>query len=397
MTQLISTESRPEVGLRFKKITSEMRERGVDAMLIASNANIYYTTMRYFRGYVYLTSEAEAYWFVVRPTGIEPDDRTIYIRKPELIPEHLHKLGVALPKVIGIEQDVLSWSECNRLAAIFPEAKAVNATPLLNKARMVKTPLEISLIAEDGVHQSAVYQKIGRLYKRDMTDVEFQIEIEHILRLEGSLGYLRTSGNLMEINMGSVIAGDNADIPTPYDFAMGGAGVSAALPGGASGKIIRSGESIMIDMNGCFNGYQSDMTRVWSLGELNDELGYKAHECSRRILRRLEEIALPGEEVSRLYEEAIRIVDEEELKKYFMGHRQQTSFIGHGVGIELNETPAITARCKVPLQENMVLAIEPKFVIPGVGAVGVENTYAVTPSGLKCLTPGPEEIQDLLA
>ena len=99
--------------------------------------------------------------------------------------------------------------------------------------------------------------------------------------------------------------------------------------------------------------------------------------------------------VADLYRKAVEIVEGENLSEYFMGHRQQAGFIGHGVGIELNEQPVVMARSKDILEENMTIALEPKFVIPGVGAVGVENTYRVTPEGLESLTVFPEEIQEL--
>ena len=76
-------------------------------------------------------------------------------------------------------------------------------------------------------------------------------------------------------------------------------------------------------------------------------------------------------------------------------HIQKAAFIGHGVGIELNEMPVLTPRSKDVLEENMTIAIEPKFVVPGVGAVGVENTYLVTNNGLENLTPFPEEMAEL--
>lgn len=393
--KLIIPELSEEVALRLGRLATSMREAGMEAMLVGSNAIIYYAAGRVYRGYVYITSEGRAIYFVIRPDDFEPADDIVMIRKPEMIPAALENLGLPAPANIGLELDTLPYTDILRLSKVFGGVPMVNASPLLRGARRVKTEYEISLMKEDGLHQAAVYHKITRLYKRDMTDVEFQIEIERVLRLEGSLGFLRVAGQLMEINMGSVIAGDNADTPAPYDFAMGGGGVSPALPGGADGEIMHVGETVMVDVNGCFNGYQTDMTRVWRLGEVSG-LAVKAHDCSRRILHELESLALPGTEVCALYRHAEEIVAEEGLQDYFMGHRQQASFIGHGVGIELNETPAITPRCKDLLMENMTLAIEPKFVIPGVGAVGIENTYVVRAGGLECITPFPEEMQDLL-
>ena len=76
-----------------------------------------------------------------------------------------------------------------------------------------------------------------------------------------------------------------------------------------------------------------------------------------------------------------------------MGHRQKAGFIGHGVGIEINERPVIAPRSRDILAAGNVIALEPKFVIPGTGAVGIENTYVVMADGpARCLTNAPEEI-----
>ena len=110
---------------------------------------------------------------------------------------------------------------------------------------MVKTQWELDCMRYDGLRQASAYRRFSKCYREDMTDVEFQIEIERLLRLEGCLGYIRTSGSQMEINMGSVIAGDNADAPSPYDFTMGGAGVDPSLPVGANGAIMHPGETVI--------------------------------------------------------------------------------------------------------------------------------------------------------
>lgn len=259
---------------------------------------------------------------------------------------------------------------------------------------MVKTDAEIEKIRVDGIHHVAAYSRIPGLYRPGMSDLELQIEIERVLRLEGALGYLRVSGNLMEINMGSVLNGDNADVPVPYDFALGGAGVDSSLPVGADGRIMKEGTTVMIDMNGNFNGYQTDLTRTWIIGAM-DRHALELHDLSREICHTLERDALPGVPVAKLYDTAIEMVKAHGAQHLFMGHRQQAAFIGHGVGIQLNEWPVVMHRSPHILQENMVIALEPKFVIPHIGAVGIENTYRVTSAGLENLTPAPEELSIL--
>ena len=354
--ELLIPELRQEAGLRLQKMVSSMEESGLDAMLLASNANVFYCAGRFFRGYVYADRSGRRIFFLVRPNCFGEATDVVAIRKPENIRAELERLGIPMPATLGLELDVLSYSEIERLRKVFPDATIGNASEAMRRCRMTKTPYELKLMREDGMHQMAVYQKIPQLYKREMTDVELQVEIERMLRLEGNLGFLRVAGNLMEINLGSVICGDNADAPSPYDFAMGGAGVSPALPCGACGDIMKVGQTVMVDMNGCFNGWQTDMTRVWSIGDPG-RLARDAHACSRRILRELEKMAVPGVAVCDLYERAHAIVEEEGLDDYFMGHRQKAGFIGHGVGIELNEQPPITPRNRQPLLGNMTLAI----------------------------------------
>lgn len=382
-----------ELNLRIEKVKSMMHKNGVDACLIAGNSNLYYVSGRIFRGYVYVPSEGEAIYFVIRPLGLTGED-VMYIRKPEQITEMLEQKGIAFPCKLGLELDVLSYSDVIRLKNVFKDSEIVNSSVMLRQCRMVKTDYEIERMKQDGVCQAKAYKRIGRAYKEGMTDVEFQIESEKILRQDGSLGFYRTSGSLMEINMGSVLNGENADVPTPYDFAVGGGGMDQSLPVGADGKVMKPSTTVMVDMNGNFNGYQTDMTRVWRIGEVS-ELAMKAHEVSREILRELEKTAVPGVPVAELYNKACEIVDKHELSDYFMGYTQKAAFIGHGVGIELNELPVLTPRSKDVLAENMTIAIEPKFVIPHVGAVGVENTYVVRTFGLENITVFPEELAEL--
>lgn len=391
---LLLPENKDEFLLRLSKVRRAMEPYGVEALLVASTTNIYYLSGCVFRGYIYITADRDPLFFIMPPGDASGYDKVYDIHKPELIPDRLADLGYPLPKSIGLGFNELFYSEVTRLACIFPEAEIRDGSKVMASARLTKTEREIEKIREDGRHQAQAYSRVPKVYRPGMTDLEFQIEMERVLRLEGCLGYLRVAGSRMELNMGSVIAGENADNPSPYDFSMGGAGVDPSLPVGADGGILRPGTTLMVDMNGGFNGYQSDMTRTWRIGSVSD-LAFKAHECSRRILRRLEEMARPGVAANALYDAAVEISRAEGLEDYFMGHRNKAKFIGHSIGIDLNEAPVIMGRNRQPLEENMTIALEPKFVIPHVGAVGVENTYRVALSGLENLTVFPEELNEL--
>lgn len=390
----LTAELKKELDIRLEKVTGQIREQKASAYLIGGSANMFYLSGAIFRGYIYVMPERKPLFFMIRPS-IAPDmENTFQIHKPENILSVLEEQGYGRPEKIGLEFSDMLYSDILRLKVCFPDSEAVDASSGMRKARMTKTDYEIMKMKEDGVRHVAVYSQIDRCYKAEMTDLEFQIEIERVLRREGCLGFLRAAGSRMEINMGSVLCGDNADVPSPYDFSMGGAGTDPSLPVGANGTTMLPSTAVMVDMNGGFNGYQTDMTRCWTVGPVS-ELAVRAHECSRRILRELEKMARPGVPVADLFKCAVEIAREEKLHEYFMGHANHVKFIGHGVGIELNELPVVMESSKQLLEENMTIALEPKFVIPHVGALGVENTYRVTSDGLENLTPFSENLSEL--
>jgi Xaa-Pro aminopeptidase len=382
-----------ELDLRISKLRKAAGHTG--AFLLADNAVMYYLTGRVFSGWAYIpTAEDQTpLWFVRRPVGLKGEG-VIEVRKPEEIPGHLAALGRQLPEEIGLEMNVLSYSTITRFQAVFPDAKPFNASGSLAVARAVKTDYEISLMERSGVLHEAVYRRIPKLFKPGMTDADLDIAIETLSREHGCLGQFRISGQSMEFFMGNVLTGNNADTPSPYDFAMGGGGLHPSLPVGACGEEIKLGSTVMVDVNGDYTGYMTDMTRVFSFGEI-PQLARDAHECSVAIHREFRKRALPGVKASEMYELAANMAKEAGFEKYFMGHTQHASFCGHGIGIEINEGPVIAPRSRDILAVNNAIAMEPKFVIPGIGAVGIENTYIITPEGARCITNAPEEILPL--
>lgn len=383
--------SHSEQQLRLAKVRAEMEQLQLDAILVCDNANKYYLTGRVFDGYVYLPLKGEPMFFVKRPVKMEGDG-VVAIRKPEQMAE---SIGLNVPESVGLELDVLPYAMVERLQKVFPESKLGNASAVMRKARAVKTAEELDKIKLSGVKQTHVYSLIPSLYVEGMRDVELQVEIERASRLEGCLGQFRISGDSMELYMGNLLVGDNADMPSPYDFAMGGEGMDPSLPVGCNGTLIRPGNTVMADINGNYTGYMTDMTRTFYLGNIG-ELALKAHQCSIAICRELERMGTPGTEAKSLYEKAEQMAKEAGLHEYFMGHKQKAGFVGHGLGIEINELPVIAPRSRDILAEGNVLALEPKFVIPSVGAVGIENTYVVTGTGLDKLTKAPEELISLI-
>ena len=388
--------------LKVLKIREQMQRNQLEACIVSTPVNTYYLHQCIFQGYTYIPLEGEVFSFVRRPSDFNlkalqlQDGHCHFIRKPEQIIEVIQAAGLTLPASLGLEGEEMPQSQWARFEKMFATSQIKNISHLLRQARSVKTEYELEQIRQSARLHEAVYRNIPSIYRPGMSEKDFCIEIEYQMRKGGCLGLFRCYGIDMESFMGSVVAGDNAAASSPYDFALGGAGHPSNPIGATQDTALREGQSILVDMCGNFSGYLDDLSRCYSLGKLPD-IAYKAHQTALDIQAFIQENMKPGVICEDLYNGALKIAQEAGMAEYFMGCRQQAKFVGHGVGLVINELPVLAPRMKEPLQAGMVLAVEPKMVIEGIGAVGVENTFIVTENGGEKLVSLSDEIIDLLA
>lgn len=389
-----------ELSLRVNKLKAEMKVRGCTSLLLRSIPAHLYLSGSVFQGFTFVHQDLDyPVYFPDRPTDrLEGLNQGLVhmIRKPEMIPSILtERFGLAIDEGTAVELGYLPAAEFFRLQQLSPSCRVSteDATDLLRVVRSIKTDEELRAIRKTAALHCEVIRVMPELYRPGMTDMQWQHEIEYQMRRRGSLGIFRAFGPRMEIFMGNLITGDNAQTPAPYDFAMGGGGVPG-MPFGANGTTIRPGMSVMVDMAGNFGTYLSDITRTFALGKISDT-AMRAHHCAIELHEWFMERVHPGMPISDPYNHCMDVVAKEGLQEYFMGTEFQSKFVGHGLGLEINEPPVLTARWKGCFEPNMAIAFEPKFVIPGVGPVGVENTYIVTGSGVENISPLPMEIISL--
>lgn len=390
---MIQKELSGDLRLKWDRMQQAMQQINADGCLLFMDVNLYYTTGRVYNGYFYLPAEGDPWFFVRRPNGLN-GDHVVYIHKPEQMPELFDANGLKMPEKLLLEADELTYNEYIRLQTVFKPKETANATALVRSMREIKTPHEIEMLRISAERHARTYAEIPECFRPGMTDLELQFEIEKRMRQNGSIGLFRAFGANMDIFMGSILAGENAETPSPFDFALGGGGMDDSCPLGANGTVLKEGTAIMVDMAGNYTAYMTDMTRVFSVGRLPDE-AYRAHQTSILIQSEIENIARPGTPCAELYNIAAKISEDEGLGSSFMGTKQQAKFVGHGIGIQINELPVLTPRSKEVLKPNMVFALEPKYVIPGVGAVGIENSFLVTDNGVEKITRFKEDIIQL--
>ncbi len=183
-----------------------------------------------------------------------------------------------------------------------------------------------------------------------------------------------------------VLCGKTATIPSFTETPIGGLGTTPAIAQGAGHNRIKRNEPILVDLGAGINGYVADITRTFVIGQLSERF-HKGYEVLREVEALVESQAQPGVSCSHLYQEAVRLTKSRGFDPYFMGFGEgKVSFLGHGLGLEIDELPVLAKRYHPSLEEGMVFALEPKMVFPGEGAIGLEDDYLVTSRGIEKLS-----------
>ncbi len=288
---------------------------------------------------------------------------------------------------IGLTFDVLPVQHYNFYAGLLAGREFTDISNVNRELRSVKSAWELEKMGVSGVRLSEVFGQIPGFIRPGMREIDLAAELEYRLRKAGSSGRLSMRAFGQDI-VGLAVAGESAAEPGCFDGPITGRGLSIASPYGSSLGIIGENVPIIVDYAGSFDGYMVDMTRIFTFGDLSPEME-KAFDISIAIQAWLEDNLAPGANCEELYEGAVRMAEQAGLGTYFMG---PAKFVGHGVGLELDELPVLARGFRNPLEAGQTIAIEPKFVFPGLGAIGIENTCAVTDAQSERLTGLPDEV-----
>jgi Xaa-Pro dipeptidase len=386
-----------ELDRRVRSLQQQMNAAGLDAVLMMQNADLFYFTGSIQQGVLYVPASGEAIYMVRKDytrarmeCGLK---EIVPFRSPKDIPGILSDFSRQMPKKIGFELDVLPVALFKRFEKVFQGAEMCDAAHLIRTVRAVKSDYEIGIMKDAALMVDQVCQRAKEVIRPGMTDLELAAELEFAARKLGHQGITRMRGFNSELFYGHIFSGSDSAAPAFLDAPLGGIGVNPSIGQGASFKRIQAHQPIIIDFAGAFDGYLVDQTRVFCIGGLPDELT-RAYQDMITIEQRLKDIARPGVAWGEIYDNCCGLAAELGHKDNFMGAPgAQVSFIGHGIGVEIDEYPFIARGFNDQvLEEKMTFAFEPKVVYPGLGAVGVENTFWVEADGLKHLTFTSEEL-----
>ncbi len=299
--------------------------------------------------------------------------------------------GSALPgEKIGTELDLLTIPNARVLNRALNGRKLCDISPHVLRQRMIKDAGEVNSMRKACSAIHAGHLAAVSALRPGLTELELAAAVENAQRIAGHEGcfFLRSTDFVM--SRGPLASGVNLRYTSGTLYTLTGAGLSCAVPTGPSRRIIEPFDLVLIDIPTCVEGYHTDQSRMYSVGRPPSrakDLFEKLRELADHIIQSMR----PGVPIKDLAGDAFFEAGRIGLKDSFMmfDNGPRAHFIGHGVGLEINELPLLSATSDAVLSPGMTIALELHLMEPDAYTLKLEDTLHITETGVEILTLSP--------
>ncbi len=294
----------------------------------------------------------------------------------------------SFPAVVHLEMEFVTISTLKRLQKYFPFSDAASLDRQVLAARSVKSPYELEIITRAGAAHKRVFEELlPTLLEEGISEADFGVRLYALMMENGHQGLSRFAMTDTEMVLGQIGFGESSIYPGYFNGPGGYYGMSPAVPllGSRSHRLV-GGSLVFVDAAFGLDGYHTDKTVIFVYG---GEMPPEAAAIHRKCINIQDEIAsmlVPGAVPSQIYRSIMERLEPEFLRDFMGFGRRRAKFLGHGIGLQVDEFPVLAEGFDEPIEENMVIAVEPKKGIAGFGMVGIANTHQVTCSGGRLLT-----------
>jgi len=296
--------------------------------------------------------------------------------------------AVAARQAIHLETELVPLALVQRFRKHFAGKEVASLDASAARVRAVKSPYELAIMERCGaIHRRIMEDGVPTMLREGMSEAEFACEIYSLLVREGHQGTVRFGMFNVDIAVAQLGFGENSTYPTSFDGPGGCVGICPAAPVlGSRDRKLQKGDLVFVDVGCAEDGYHTDKTMVYMFGRPLADGVIAIHRRCVELERRLASLLKPGAIPAEIYSQTMEGLDPDFLKNFMGFGNRRANFLGHGVGLQIDEPPVIAEGFDEPLAGGMVLALEPKKGVPGVGMVGSENTYIVTSEGGRSIT-----------
>ncbi len=361
------TSNQTEIQQRRGDIAARLEELKADALLISSSANVRYLSgFSGSNGFVVLTA-TETHFFTDPRYDIEARTNIsakVHVVKGSITPKILEVAKRKKLKRIGFESSWTRFDEYTRMKDGLPLGfSLVPVGRIIEERRMLKSANEIEQIRRSVLLNSEAFARSLKRIRPGVRELDVAGEIEFQMKKLGA--------------------------EKPAFETIIAAGAHSALPHAhPTGHKLSANELLLIDMGASLGGYCSDMTRVIHLGAPPKKL--------RELYNAVLEAQLAGVNAVRAGITAGRV--DQVVRSVMKKHKLDKAFVhstGHGLGLEIHETPRLGRMDQTILQAGMAITIEPGAYIDGWAGIRIEDTVLVTTNGCEVLTPTSKEFVTL--
>lgn len=292
-----------------------------------------------------------------------------------------------LPREVYLETDLVPIAQFQRMQKHLPFTDIRPVDEQVSAVRARKSPYELALMEQAGkIHRHVLEDLVPGMLSEGIDEVTFGCDLYSVMVKEGHQGIIRF-GMFNEMLLGQIGFGTSSIRPICVDTPGGISGLHPAVPlMGCRERKLAKGDLVVIDIGCGVSGYQTDKTLSYMFGRAIPDDAIQAHQRCVEIQDQLASRLKPGAVPSEIYRDIMAGLEPAFLENFMGFGNRRVKFLGHGIGLWIDESPVIAEGFDEPLEEGMVFALEPKKGMPGVGLVGIENTFAVTPQGGRSLT-----------
>ncbi|MFX0122050.1 MAG: M24 family metallopeptidase [Candidatus Hodarchaeota archaeon] len=377
-----------EIESRITKLRSHLEKENIDGVILLSTPELYYYSGVGYDGAVYIPIEGSPVHLVKRNLELAQSFSQIatvmtFGRKSKLF----ETLKIKPSATIAIEKDVLTFSFVQFLQSKAKNVQLVNCSPILRYIRSIKSEYEINHIKVAAILVDESFEYCTEIATPEMTEIELAVRLEGWLLKNGHDGFITTHGFNTELLHYAYVISSQSSILNIHFTPISGYGLTLKYPYGPSRQKLGKAPFI-VDTCGNSQGYISDTTRTFICGKFDtttrDEI-----ESLNQIKQFLNKNLKPNTNLGDLYNDVMNLSKELGIYDGFMGtSTDRVAFIGHGIGLELDELPVFYSKGPNLVIGN-ILACEPKFFIKKKKVLGIEDTYAITDSGNILLSKSP--------
>ena len=293
---------------------------------------------------------------------------------------------------LGAALDVIPAGLYLRLKGVFPQWELVDISSLILNQRMVKDSGEVEATRQAARAADAGHRALPQTAAPGVTELELAAYVEQATRRAGHEGYQPLRHPEARGGGALLMSGENLAVRGGHGLVVTGTGLSAASPYGASRRVLQEGDIIVLDIGTTCGGYTADESRTFVVGRPQRE-----QQALFDVTRQTEDAVIgclrPGVPVAEIYATAEAIVDRGAPPVYDPGSLTLPGFVGHGIGLELDEPPVLWPRDRTVLREGMVLAVEVE-ISAGERAImtKLEDTVVIRSDGCEVLTNAPRTL-----